>query len=259
MSSDAAADPLQRREHAVEQRDQNGHHDQQQDALPIHHSTMSRPPHARVGLVGQEEAAETPGSAMPRGSQADRERRWPAARPRLCPARRRARAASMPCLHVRRELAHEHRRSRRRPCRARTVRPLRTAAGPEPTSTCVPPPARASVAVTSMRPGRGPSRRHRRRRRRSSSRRRRAPRCRPSRRTGAYRAQPDGHLAVVLVVAEVFGELGPGQAGGHLRDVVEELPHLVDRLRDLEGVLEQHQASRWAYGFISPRLISRPT
>ena len=45
------------------------------------------------------------------------------------------------------------------------------------------------------------------------------------------RAHPDRDPALVLVVAEVLGQLGAGQAGGHLRDVLEELPDLLDRLR----------------------------
>ena len=58
-----------------------------------------------------------------------------------------------------------------------------------------------------------------------------------------HRAHPDRDLALVLVVAEVLGQLGAGQARGDLGDVVEELPDLVDRLSDLEVVLDQHQAS----------------
>ena len=49
------------------------------------------------------------------------------------------------------------------------------------------------------------------------------------------RPHPDGDPAAVLVVAEVLGQLGAGQARGHLRDVVEEPPDLVDRLGDLEA------------------------
>ena len=49
--------------------------------------------------------------------------------------------------------------------------------------------------------------------------------------------------AVVLAVAQVLGQPGSGQAGGDLGDVVKELPHLVDGLRHLEVVLDQHQAS----------------
>jgi hypothetical protein len=55
-----------------------------------------------------------------------------------------------------------------------------------------------------------------------------------------HRAHADGDLAVVLVVAQVVGELGAGQARGDLRDVVEEPPDLVDGLRDLEAALDQH-------------------
>jgi hypothetical protein len=66
----------------------------------------------------------------------------------------------------------------------------------------------------------------------------------------AYRAHPDGHLALVLLAAEVLGQFRAGQAGGHLRDVPEELPDLVNRLRDLEVVLDQHRLSfRYAAGF----------
>jgi hypothetical protein len=48
-------------------------------------------------------------------------------------------------------------------------------------------------------------------------------------RTGPYRDQ-----ALVLVVAEVLGQLRAWQAGRDLRNVVEEPPYLLDRLRDLE-------------------------
>ena len=57
------------------------------------------------------------------------------------------------------------------------------------------------------------------------------------------RAHPDGDPALVLLVAEVLGQLRARQAGGHLRDVVEELPDLLDRLGDLEVVLDQHRVS----------------
>jgi len=59
----------------------------------------------------------------------------------------------------------------------------------------------------------------------------------------ADRTHPHGDLALVRVVAEVLGEFGARQAGGHLGDVVEELPHLLDRLSDLELVLDQHRVS----------------
>ena len=62
-----------------------------------------------------------------------------------------------------------------------------------------------------------------------------------------HRAHPDRHLALVLVVAEVLGQLGARQARGHLRDVVEELPDLLDRLSDLELVLDQHRVSFFTY------------
>jgi hypothetical protein len=55
------------------------------------------------------------------------------------------------------------------------------------------------------------------------------------------RAHPHRHPALVLVVAEVLGQLGARQAAGHLRDVVEELPDLVDRRRDLEIAFDQHR------------------
>ena len=58
-----------------------------------------------------------------------------------------------------------------------------------------------------------------------------------------YRTHPDGHLALVLLAAQVLGQFGTGQAGGHLRDVLEELPYLLDRLGDLELVLDQHRVS----------------
>jgi hypothetical protein len=48
------------------------------------------------------------------------------------------------------------------------------------------------------------------------------------------RPHPDGDPALILVVAEVLGQLRARQAGGHLRDVAEEPPHLLDRLGDLE-------------------------
>ena len=54
------------------------------------------------------------------------------------------------------------------------------------------------------------------------------------------RAHPDGHPALVLVVAEVLGQFRAGQAGRHLRDVAEELPHLLDRLGDLEAAGDDH-------------------
>ncbi len=57
------------------------------------------------------------------------------------------------------------------------------------------------------------------------------------------RPHPHRDLALVLLVAEVFGELGTGQAGRDLRDVVEEVPHLVDGLRHVEVGLDQHRAS----------------
>ena len=44
-----------------------------------------------------------------------------------------------------------------------------------------------------------------------------------------HRTHPDADGAGVVVVAEVVGELGAGQAGRHLRDVAEELPDLVQR------------------------------
>ena len=56
------------------------------------------------------------------------------------------------------------------------------------------------------------------------------------------RAHPDRDPALVLLAAEVLGQLRAGQAGGHLRDVLEELPDLLDRLGDLEVVLDQHRA-----------------
>ena len=59
----------------------------------------------------------------------------------------------------------------------------------------------------------------------------------------ADRAHPDGDLALVMVVAEVVGQFGAGEAGGDLRDVLEELPDLLDRLSDLELVLDQHRVS----------------
>jgi hypothetical protein len=58
-----------------------------------------------------------------------------------------------------------------------------------------------------------------------------------------HRAHPDRHLALVLVVAEILGEFGARQARGHLGDIVEELPDLLDRLSDLELVLDQHRVS----------------
>jgi hypothetical protein len=57
------------------------------------------------------------------------------------------------------------------------------------------------------------------------------------------RAHPDGDLALVPVVAEVLGQRGARQAGRDLGDVVEELPDLLDRLSDLELVLDQHRVS----------------
>ena len=53
-------------------------------------------------------------------------------------------------------------------------------------------------------------------------------------------AHPDGHPALVLPVADVLGQFSAGQAGRHLRDAVEELPYLVDRLGDLEVVGDDH-------------------
>jgi len=58
-----------------------------------------------------------------------------------------------------------------------------------------------------------------------------------------HRAHPDRDLALVGVVAEVLGEFGARQARGHLGDVAEEPPYLLDRLRDLELVLDQHRVS----------------
>ena len=57
------------------------------------------------------------------------------------------------------------------------------------------------------------------------------------------RAHPDGDLALVLVVAEIVGQLRARQARRDLGDVVEELPDLLDRLSDLELVLDQHRVS----------------
>jgi len=58
-----------------------------------------------------------------------------------------------------------------------------------------------------------------------------------------HRAHPDRDRALVLVVAEILGELGARQARGHLGNIVEELPDLLDRLSDLELVLDQHRVS----------------
>jgi hypothetical protein len=62
-----------------------------------------------------------------------------------------------------------------------------------------------------------------------------------------HRAHPDRHLALVLSVAEILGELGARQARGHLRDVAEELPDLLDRFSDLELVPDQHRVSFFTY------------
>jgi len=64
------------------------------------------------------------------------------------------------------------------------------------------------------------------------------------------RAHADGHATVVSVVPQILGELRPGQAGGHLWDVVEELPYLLDGLGDIEAALDKHQAScvAWSAG-----------
>src|ERR1700689_798082 len=63
----------------------------------------------------------------------------------------------------------------------------------------------------------------------------------------ADRPHPDRDPALVLVVAEVLGQLRTGQAGGHLGDVVEELPHLVDRLGDLEVAGDYHFSTALMY------------
>jgi hypothetical protein len=57
------------------------------------------------------------------------------------------------------------------------------------------------------------------------------------------RAHPDGDLALVGVAAEVLGQLRARQAGCDLGDVLEELPDLLDRLGDLELILDQHRVS----------------
>src|SRR6202034_2850754 len=74
------------------------------------------------------------------------------------------------------------------------------------------------------------------------------------------RPHPDRDLALVLVVAEVFGQLGPGQAGSNGRDVVEEPPHLLDRLGDLEVAGDDHlsTALTWASG-LSAKARWQPT
>ena len=54
---------------------------------------------------------------------------------------------------------------------------------------------------------------------------------------------PDGDRARVLFAAEILGQLGARQARRDLRDVLEELPDLLDRLSDLELVLDQHRVS----------------
>jgi hypothetical protein len=58
-----------------------------------------------------------------------------------------------------------------------------------------------------------------------------------------YRAHPHRDLARVPVVAEALGQLGTGQARRNLGDVVKELPDLLNRLGDLEPVLDQHRVS----------------
>ena len=56
--------------------------------------------------------------------------------------------------------------------------------------------------------------------------------------------------SMVVGEAQILGQLRAGQAGGHLGDVVEHLPDLVDRLRDVEAALDQHQLSLFA-GFLA--------
>ena len=57
------------------------------------------------------------------------------------------------------------------------------------------------------------------------------------------RPHPHSDPALVLFAAQILGQLGARQARGDLRDVLEELPDLFDRLSDLEVVLDQHRVS----------------
>src|SRR6201999_3792046 len=61
------------------------------------------------------------------------------------------------------------------------------------------------------------------------------------------RPHPDRDQALVLVVAEVLGQLRARQAGRYLRDVVEEAPYLLDRLRDLEVAGDYHRSTALTY------------
>ena len=146
-----------------------------------------------------------------------------------------------PVLHVRREVAHQHRGDvadhaaaelRRRADSCRSSGPALVPGAP-------------GSASRSRRcwPGRGPSRRRRWRARRPSGRLVALGDVRGPGELQPNRAHPDRDLALVLVVAEILGELGARQARGHLGDVVEELPDLLDRLSDLELVLDQHRVS----------------
>ena len=49
-----------------------------------------------------------------------------------------------------------------------------------------------------------------------------------------HRAGRDDDISLVVVVTHLVGEIRTGDAGRHQRDVVEELPNLVDRLVDIE-------------------------
>ena len=75
------------------------------------------------------------------------------------------------------------------------------------------------------------------------------------------RAELDLERAVVGAVVVVVGDRRAGQAGRDALEVVERRPHLIDRRRHLEGLLELHDWTSWSRSGVSMSVgsHSRPT